>query len=338
MSARSHGPSSKRRPAVCRYPGEIEFSSAVTRSGGGLRGWPIDLEAGLRVAATERKREHHGRLRGHWVGLQPFEHARVETHLRLLVVTRERQHQFDGHEVGGAEAGIDGAQPGEAGQHQPGANQQHQRERHLRDDHHVARAGACRAGASAVLQIGVQLGLRRAAATAPGRTARRPPAWPQTQTARRASRASRRPAAAGSPAPRRSAAATPNTRRAGRPTPPATASTRLSVSSCRISRPRPAPSAVRTAISRRRAAPRATSSPATFAQAISSTNPTAPSTHQQRGAHVRDHARRERLRVERACRHSSARVRSRDACAPTARNLLARVGQRAVAARPARRP
>ena len=59
--------------------------------------------------------------------------------------------------------------------------------------------------------------------------------------------------------------------------PPSTASTRLSVSSCLMMRPRAAPSADRTAISRVRAAARASSRLATFAQHRSSTKPTTPS-------------------------------------------------------------
>ena len=54
-------------------------------------------------------------------------------------------------------------------------------------------------------------------------------------------------------------------------------STRLSVNSCRTSRPCPAPSALRTAISRTRAAPRASSRFETLPQAMSRTKPTAPS-------------------------------------------------------------
>src|SRR5437867_10279182 len=53
-------------------------------------------------------------------------------------------------------------------------------------------------------------------------------------------------------------------------------STRLSVSSCRASLPRPAPSAPRTAISCRRLVARASNKFATFAEAISKTSPTAP--------------------------------------------------------------
>ena len=57
--------------------------------------------------------------------------------------------------------------------------------------------------------------------------------------------------------------------------PPTTLNTTLSVSSCLTSRPCPAPSALRTASSRRRAFPRASSRPATFAHASSNTRPVA---------------------------------------------------------------
>ena len=60
--------------------------------------------------------------------------------------------------------------------------------------------------------------------------------------------------------------------------PPISASTRLSVSSWRTSRPRVAPSDNRMPISFRRAADLASSRLATFAQAMSSTRPTAPIT------------------------------------------------------------
>jgi hypothetical protein len=56
--------------------------------------------------------------------------------------------------------------------------------------------------------------------------------------------------------------------------PPAPAISRLSVSSCRIRRPRAAPSDRRSANSRRRAIVRDSSSTATLAHAISSTTPT----------------------------------------------------------------
>ncbi|HSE38622.1 MAG TPA: hypothetical protein VLG74_15070, partial [Blastocatellia bacterium] len=59
--------------------------------------------------------------------------------------------------------------------------------------------------------------------------------------------------------------------------PPAIDSSVLSVSSCRIKRPRPAPSAARIAISRSRRINRARVRFATLAQAISKTSPAVPS-------------------------------------------------------------
>ena len=59
-------------------------------------------------------------------------------------------------------------------------------------------------------------------------------------------------------------------------TPPPAASTPPSISNWRVSRKRDAPSATRTAISRSRTAARASIRFATFAHAISKTNPTAP--------------------------------------------------------------
>ncbi|MBA3258691.1 MAG: hypothetical protein H0T68_04410 [Gemmatimonadales bacterium] len=60
------------------------------------------------------------------------------------------------------------------------------------------------------------------------------------------------------------------------PPPPIRPSTARSVSSWVVSRPRVAPSAALSAISRRRAAARASWRFAEFAQAMSSTNPTTP--------------------------------------------------------------
>ena len=74
-----------------------------------------------------------------------------------------------------------------------------------------------------------------------------------------------------------SSAAVAATTTAKPPAAPRRNSTRISVRSCRSSRPRPAPSAARTAISRRRAVYRAESIAATFTPAISSTSAAAPS-------------------------------------------------------------
>ena len=73
-------------------------------------------------------------------------------------------------------------------------------------------------------------------------------------------------------------------RRAPRRTaPPASESTRFSVSHCATRRPRPAPSARRIAVSRRRDVARASSRFDTFAHAISSTRPTAPTSTSSAG-------------------------------------------------------
>ena len=71
-------------------------------------------------------------------------------------------------------------------------------------------------------------------------------------------------------------AGTPQTASKTPDAPPARATSALSVSNCRISRQRPAPRAARTAISSCLPDARARSRLATFAHAISSTNPTAP--------------------------------------------------------------
>ena len=76
------------------------------------------------------------------------------------------------------------------------------------------------------------------------------------------------------------------------------ASTTLSVSSWRTMRPRPAPSAVRTAISRARAAPRASSRLATLPQAISSTSADRREQRQQPLPDVADELLDERHRPE----------------------------------------
>ncbi len=75
-------------------------------------------------------------------------------------------------------------------------------------------------------------------------------------------------------------ASTPHTANSNPSAPPTTPRMTLSVSNCRTSRERPAPRAVRTAISLSRAAARASNRFATFTHAISSTKPTAPSRSQ----------------------------------------------------------
>jgi hypothetical protein len=97
--------------------------------------------------------------------------------------------------------------------------------------------------------------------------------------------------------------------------PPATASRKLSVRNCRTMRSREAPIASRTATSRCRAEPRASSRLATLAQAISNTKPTAPSIVRKTGRTSRamrsfmgtTHA--DWLRLVSPCRCSSPRMK-----------------------------
>ena len=103
----------------------------------------------------------------------------------------------------------------------------------------------------------------------------------------------------------------------------ASASTTLSVSSCRTMRHWPAPSAERTAISRARAAPRASSRLATLPQAISSTTPDRREQHEQALPVVADEAIPERRRrvaqiagVPAGNRAGAARPPPRAAAAP----------------------
>ena len=78
-------------------------------------------------------------------------------------------------------------------------------------------------------------------------------------------------------------ARTPNSATTIPRAPPSAASSKLSVSSCRIIRVRPAPSAARIANSPRRCAPRASSRFVTFTHAIRSTRITAPRTASNAG-------------------------------------------------------
>ena len=82
-------------------------------------------------------------------------------------------------------------------------------------------------------------------------------------------------------------------------TPPDTASSRLSVDTCRKSADRPTPSALRTAYSCCRCRPRTSSSAATFPQAIKSTSAGRAQQRQQDAAAVAIHFRGQRLHLRR---------------------------------------
>ena len=180
--------------------------------------------------------------------------------------------------------GLHGAQRQRSADQQRRADQQHHRQRDLADHQHGARLvlPEARAGASAALfQSGAQIGPRalqrgnqaeedaRSRSRDQNREGQHAPidAPPARLPARRA---------AGWRYSRSAARGFRRCRAPSRPRAPASESSTLSVSSCRMMRPRPAPMAARIAISRRRPTARASSRFATFAQAISSTKLTAP--------------------------------------------------------------
>ena len=90
----------------------------------------------------------------------------------------------------------------------------------------------------------------------------------------------------------------PATPRARPSAPPIAASTRLSVSSWRTIRSRPAPTAVRSAISRLRPSARTSCRLATLAHAISRTRPNRPEQHEEQTAGVADQLLADRLGAE----------------------------------------
>ena len=167
----------------------------------------------------------------------------------------------------------------EAAQHQPRADEQHDRERDFDDDEAAPQRAAERARPARRLPSASGPDpCAPAAAPAPGRT-RRPCARESSDREREhapvhrdgvEARQVRRARSRGARARRASASATPTA-------PPVRPSSRLSVSSWRTSRPRPAPMAARNASSRSRTDARASSRFATLVHAISSTHATAPS-------------------------------------------------------------
>ena len=120
---------------------------------------------------------------------------------------------------------------------------------------------------------------------------------------------------------------------APRPAPPANATTRLSVSICWTTRERVAPTARRTDSSFWRLAARASSSVATFAQAISITKPTAPSSTSSAGRTSPTNASRSGRRFGTVIR-VLGRVRLRQARADEPQ-ILARLFRRDAVAQPA---
>ena len=224
----------------------------------------------------------HARQRRH-----ALEHAAVEQHPRRVREVRTalrivglRQPEPRGQHRRRVEAEIDALQPPETLDQQRRADEQHERERELADDEDAAQAGwrVRRRWPSASPRASPTADRRASLESpAPGRRGRRSaidrPAVnastvPLTPTACRRGRLDGLSC---------TSASTPQTATSRPSAPPTAASSTLSVSSCRTRRARPAPSARRIAISRWRTDERASSRFATFAQAISSTQPTAAS-------------------------------------------------------------
>ena len=190
--------------------------------------------------------------------------------------------------LSGAETSLSTSTPGsivarrlQAAHEQAGGNQQQQRQRDLADHQDLLEIEACPALAELPRpSLSGPAPARDVTSPAPARcrTGCRSRTRAAARTAAPADRSGKRRRAAVRPA----AAAPPGTRRSPprrgrrRPPPPMSDNSTLSVSSCRTSRERLAPSASRTATSRRRAEARDSSRFAMLAQAINSTAPTTP--------------------------------------------------------------
>ncbi len=245
------------------------------------------LDPGQRRGALEQSIVERDLLRGRRIG-----HAR-------------RVHRPDEHAIG-IEAEVRVLQGHERAQQQPARDQQHERRRDF--EHDRARAGCDNRRPPR---------RRGRPAAAPARRRHPTPAAPgparRSRRCRRVRTAANRNTVPSSPmsptlgalcGAAATSASMPQRATRTPSAPPMAESSRLSVSSCLMSRARPAPSARRTAISRDRAEARASSRLAMFAQAISSTNATAPSEDQQSLLDVADH-----LRVQRRDADAGAGVR-----------------------------
>ena len=194
------------------------------------------------------------------------------------VVFLAGQGDIEHHEVIGPEARVHVGQTLEAADQEPGPHQQHGAQRELREDENGSRAPTarrcrhpCPSGAC------VRCPSRRHGAPARGR---RPDLWRRQARPKMRARGHRRrhPASRGRASIRPAVSTcTTSTAITVPSTAPPKAMSMLSASDWPRSCRRPAPRAVRTATSEAREAARTSSRLATFAQAISSTNITAPS-------------------------------------------------------------
>src|SRR4029453_4340594 len=115
-----------------------------------------DLETRLCIRAAKRKWKQQSRPGGLRIRTHSLEHTLIELPLPGFVVARQRQLQLDRDHLRSPEAGIDGAWPGKAREHQPRADEQSQRERDLSDDESTPDTGARRVRPSPISKIVVE--------------------------------------------------------------------------------------------------------------------------------------------------------------------------------------
>ena len=235
---------------------------------------PVSLAGAAKRRILDGSRGDHASDAPHGVEHLPVSEAIVRVAFR---VEREVEH----HGLRGREPRVNGEQPRKRADHQAATDHEHHRERHFGDHQSVAKA---QSSADHAAPARAQLVMHRARDGVHRRHQAEHHASEhrdrQREKQHRAINATSE--SRGSwPAESETSAFTPPRESTMPVTPPSSASTRLSVSSCRTMRPRPAPSAVRTAISRLRTVARASSSEATLTQAMSRTNATAPEQHEQ---------------------------------------------------------
>ena len=274
-------------PSVLSVPG-VSTRTATSGCSAMLRGRaPLDRDRLRRSAVGQRQGVH--RAGGLDAGQRPhaIEHALEERLARLRRrVLCVGQRDVGAQDVPRARSPDPRARRrAEAAHEEARADQQDERERDLGDHEGVARDRAARVGvrAAALLERVVRVG----AGQPPGRDGAREQSRDERDGERegehRRRRRGSRPRAASGFARNATISLTPAPATRSPSRPPASASRVVSAKSCRTMRARLAPRAARTAISLRRPSVRASTRLATFAQAISRTHPTAPSSTSSAG-------------------------------------------------------
>ena len=224
----------------------------------------IEPDGRRRLAADEGRGKHHRRRARPADRPSAASSGRlVEPRLRGAVVARLGQHELLRDDTVGGEADVDALQLQQAGAHDPGRGEQHRRPAPLAP---MTRPRRSQWRPPVLVRPPSRSASNDDSARAhPRRRGAEGQADDQRDRSgekpRRRHRGESPTPAARSPAARRAGPRAPTTRPAGRAVHRPARSTRLSTSSCRTSRPRGAPSAVRTANSRRRPSARASIRP-----------------------------------------------------------------------------